>query len=102
MNSAPIYVSKRTGKNLWQEYRIYPDRLELQSWFLFHTVVIPANEILAVEVRSPGFVGGLKLDNCNFCSHVRILRKSGLFKHIAFTPDNPQKFATFWNNHRGE
>ncbi len=93
MNSAPVYVSKRTGKNLWQEYRIYPDRLELQSWFLLHTIVIPANEILGAEVRSPGIIGGIKLDNCNFCRHVRVRKKSGLCRNIGFTPDDPDRFA---------
>jgi hypothetical protein len=44
----PTYVSSRTVANLWQEYRIFPDRLELQSWFLFHTIVIPAREILTI------------------------------------------------------
>jgi len=100
-NTALIYASKRTAKNLWQEYRVYPDRLELQSWFLFHTIVIPAKEILNVEVRSPGIIGGLKLDNCNFCRHVRIQRKAGLFKKIGFTPDEPDKFAAFCDDIRG-
>ena len=57
MNGTPIYISKRTAKSLWQEYRIYRDRLELQSWFLFHTIVLPANEIQAVEVRPSIFRG---------------------------------------------
>lgn len=102
MNDAPLYVSKRTGKNLWQEYRIYPNRLELQSWLLFHTVVVPANEIQLAEVRSPGIIGGIKLDNCNFCRHVWIRRKSGLFKNIGFTPDEPDRFAAFCNSIKGE
>jgi hypothetical protein len=93
MNDMPIYTSKRTGRSLWQEYRIYPDRLELQSWFLFHTVVVPANEIQAVEVRQSGLVWGTKLDNCNFCCHVLLTKKSGLFKRIGFSPDEPEKFA---------
>ena len=93
MNGAPIYISKRTGKSLWQEYHIYRDRLELQSWFLFHTVVVPANEIQAVEVHPAGFIWGVKLDNCNFCRHVLLTKKSGLFKRVGFTPDDPEKFA---------
>jgi hypothetical protein len=99
MNDTPIYTSKRTGRSLWQEYRIYPDRLELQSWYLFHTVVVPANEIRAIEVRpalftSPGgAVWGIKLDNCNLCRHVLLIKKSGLFKRIGFSPDDPEKFV---------
>ena len=40
MNGTPLYASKRTFKSLWQEYRIYRDRLELQAWVLLHTVVL--------------------------------------------------------------
>jgi len=93
MNDPPIYISKRTARSLWQEYRICRDRLELQSWFLFHTVVVPANEIQAVEVRPSGPIWGVKLDNCNFCRHVLLLKKSGLFKRIGFSPDDPEKFV---------
>jgi len=99
MNGAPIYISKRTAKNLWQEYRVYPDRLELQSWFLFHTVVVPANEIQAIEVRpsvfsgQKGFTWGIKIDNCDLCRHVLLTRKSGFFKRIGFSPDDPEKFV---------
>ena len=95
----PLYVSRRTGASLWQEYRIYSDRLELQAWILFHTVVIPAREILAIEVRPSffggrkGFTWGIKLDNSDLCRHVLVTRKSGLFKRIAFTPDKPDEFA---------
>ena len=93
MNGAPIYISKRTAKNLWQEYRVYPDRLELQSWFLFHTVVVPASDISSAEVHPPGFIWGIKLDNCNLCRHVVIIKRSGLFKRIGFVPDDPEKFV---------
>jgi hypothetical protein len=99
MNDNPVYTSKRTAKGLWQQYRIYRDRLELQSWCLFHTVVVPVNEIQAVEVRPSlfsgvkGIVWGIKLDNCNFCRHVLLIKKSGLFKRIGFSPDEPDKFV---------
>ena len=100
MNDTPLYVSKRTAKNLWQEYRIYRDRLELQSWLFFHTIVVPANEIQAVEVRPSFFIGGwkgmtlgIKIDNCDLCRHVLLRKKQGLFKGIAFSPDEPEKFA---------
>jgi hypothetical protein len=99
MNGSPIYISKRTGRSLWQEYRIYPDRLELQSWFLFHTLVVPANDIQAVEVRPSifrgrdGVIWGIKLDNCNLCRHVLLTKKSGRFKRIGFSPDDPDQFV---------
>ena len=94
----PLHVSRRTAACLWQEYRILPNRLELQSWFLFHTIVIPAMEILEIEVRPSvfsgrkGFTWGVKLDNADLCRHVLIRRKTGFWKLIAFTPDNPDEF----------
>lgn len=87
------------AKSLWQNYRIYRDRLELQSWFLFHTVVVPAKEIQAVDVRPSvfsgrkGFIWGIKIDCCDLCRHVLLVRKSGLFKRIGFSPDEPGKFV---------
>ena len=99
MNDALPYQSKRPAKSLWQQYRIYRDRLELQSWLLFHTVVVPTNEIRAIEVRPALFSGpggavwGIKLDLCNCCRHVLLIRKSGLFKRIGFSPDDPEKFV---------
>jgi len=94
-----LFVSRRTPASLWQEYRIYSDRLELQSWFLFHTLVIPAREILEIAVRPSvfsgrkGFTWGVKLDNSDLCRHVLVARKTGVFKRIAFTPDNPDEFV---------
>jgi hypothetical protein len=99
MNGALVYISKRTAKSLWQEYRIYRDRVELQCWIALHTLVIPAGEILKIKVRpslfsgQKGFTWGVKLDNCNFCRHVLLIKKSGLFKRIGFSPDDPEKFV---------
>ena len=99
MNDMPLYASKRTGKSLWQQYRIYSDRLELQSWFLLHTLVVPRDKIQAVEVRpsvlssDKGFTWGIKLDNCDLCRHVLLTKKSGVFKRIGFSPDQPEEFV---------
>jgi hypothetical protein len=100
MNDTPLYQSKRTVKSLWQEYRIYRDRLELQSWFLLHTLIVPASEIRNVEIRPSiwggwkGFIWGIKLDNCDLCRHVLLTRKSGCFKRIGFAPDDPERFVS--------
>jgi len=94
----PLFVSRRTPASLWQEYRIYSDRLELQAWILFHTIVIPTKEILTIEVRPSvfsgrkGFTWGIKLDNSDLCRHILVRRKTGFWKRIAFTPDNPDEF----------
>ncbi len=95
----PVLVSRRTPASLWQQYRIYSDRLELQSWILFHTVIIPTSEIMDIEVRPSvfsgrkGFVWGIKLDNSDLCRHVLVTRKNGLFKRLAFSPDDPDEFV---------
>jgi hypothetical protein len=83
---------------MWQDYRVFPDRVELRSWILLRTLVIPAEDIVDVEVESPGPFNSkhwyaVKIDWADFFSHVEIHRKSGLFKHIIFTPDNPAHFV---------
>ena len=51
--SVAIYTSPRSGRSLWQEYRVYPDRIELQCWVALHTIVVPANEIVDIQIRPP-------------------------------------------------
>jgi hypothetical protein len=101
----PIYVSPRSWRNLWQQYRIYPDRIELECWFALHTLIIPAEGILNVEVRPRLVVADLfrgkrfaysfplKMDLADMRQHVAMRRKSGFMKHLRFTPDNPDKFV---------
>ena len=99
MNDVPLYTSRRTAKSLGQEYHIYRDRLELQCWVFLHTLVIPASEILEIQIRPPifsgrkGFIWGIKIDNADLCRHVLIRKKSGFMKCLAFSPDDPDKFA---------
>ena len=104
-NRTPLYVSKRSFKNLWQEYRLYLDRIELQCWIALHTLKIPIREIVDIQIRDPFSLWallrgkaslslrGIKNDLCDSYRHIAIKRKSGLFKRIAFTPDNPDEFA---------
>jgi hypothetical protein len=108
-NRTPLYVSKRSFKNLWQEYRIYLDRIELQCWIALHTLKIPVREIADVQVRSPfsfwdllrgkaSFsLRGMKIDQSDLYRHIAIKRLSGLAKYIVFTPDNPDEFADIIN-----
>ncbi|MGD0252308.1 MAG: hypothetical protein ABSC01_06380 [Verrucomicrobiota bacterium] len=100
-----LYVSPRSGASLWQEYRIYGDRVELQAWILFHTIIIPVNELVEVEVRPPvvfvdlfrrrgfGNALALKIDLADIRRHVAVRRKSGFLKCIRFTPGNPEDFV---------
>jgi hypothetical protein len=103
--SESIYVSPRSSTSLWQEYRVYPDRIELQCKVALHTLVIPADGILDIQIRPPlvfadlfrgkGFAYAfpLKIDFADACRHVAIKRRSGFIKHIRFTPDDPDKFV---------
>lgn len=95
-NRTPLYSSKRSFKNLWQEYRIYLDRIELQCWIGFHTLKIPLRDIVEIIVAPPlsiSYLCQVKIDNADFYRHVELTKKSGLMKHISFTPDNPDEFA---------
>jgi hypothetical protein len=95
----PVHVSRRTPASLWQKYRIYSDRLELQSWFIFHTIVIPGREILEIEVRPSVFGGrkgitwGIKLDNADLCRH---LLEHGELEAKTFLPQLEQAQVTPW------
>lgn len=102
-DSEPLYVSKRSWRSLWQEYRVYPDRIELSSWI--GKKVISADEILDIEVRPPSVIGDLfrgkgfayslplKLDMADSCRHVAVHRTSGIMKYLRFTPDDPEEFV---------
>ncbi len=103
MSEEPLYISRRLFRNLWQQYRIYPDRIELK--FFSSRKVVRAEDILEVEIR-PGIViadlfrgkgfahsFALKLDLADFFRHVAIHRRSGWIKHLRFTPDDPETFV---------
>lgn len=103
MDEQPLYESRRLFRNLWQQYRIYADRVELR---LFGRArIILADDILGVEVRPAPVIGdllrgkgfafsfALKMDLADFFRHVAIHRRSGWLKHIRITPDDPEKFV---------
>ena len=103
MREQPLYVSRRLFRNLWQQYRIYADRVELGSFL--GKKILSADDILDVEVRPPMVIGDLlrgrgfarslplKLDLADFFRHVTIHRKSGWIGHICVTPDDPDRFV---------
>jgi hypothetical protein len=83
---------------MWQDYQVFPDRVELRCWILLRKLVIPAKDIVDIEVERPAALGlkhwyAFKIDWADLFSHVVIHRRSGLLKHIKFTPDNPAHFA---------
>jgi hypothetical protein len=96
-SGVPIYVSRKTFRNLWQDYRVYADRVELRCWIIFSTLVIRPEDILSIEVppRRPRrlYWWALKLDLAQLFEHVELQRKTGLFRTLLFTPDNPAEFV---------
>jgi hypothetical protein len=60
---------------------------------IFKTLVIPFDQVNRVAVANP-YRGWwrLKLDWADFCQHVVIDKTTGRFRHLAFTPDDPETF----------
>lgn len=97
------HVSPSTVRSLWQEYRIYADRIEFETHL--GTLVVPLSEIERVEARESDMKGllhgelqlknfrpALKLDWANFVEHVVIDKDAGRIRRILFTPQNPAEF----------
>jgi len=91
-----IYDSKGTPRSLWNNYRIYNDRIELQFRIFFTKIIIQRDTFVKVDVYKPPVVRtglwALKLDLADLYNHVGIERNNGLFKKIRFTPSNPYEF----------
>ena len=83
-------------KSLWNTYKIFSDRLELQFRFFFVTIVIPKDAFVKVDVYKAPVIRtvfwALKLDLADLYTHVGIERNCGWFKKLRFTPANPHEF----------
>ncbi|MBL8857616.1 MAG: hypothetical protein JNL28_03805 [Planctomycetes bacterium] len=105
MSTEPIYRSQPTKKSLWREYRLFADRIELDS-IPWGTVRVPLSDVKAVSVRPPMVIFDLfrgdyglgellrapKLDLADMHEHVA-LEKTGFWKQFRFTPDDPEAFC---------
>ena len=105
MSDEPIYTSGSTVKSLWQEYRLYSDRVEFDTHF--GKMTVPFEHIERVEVSESevegllkgdlhlkGFRPALKLDWANFVEHVVLDKSEGHVKRVLFTPDDVQAFKS--------
>ena len=105
MSDTLVYTSKSSVKSLWQEYRIYEDRLEFST--LFGQLTIPFEQVESVEVsesdlkgllkgdlKLKGFRPALKLDWANFVEHVVLDKSAGFVRRVLFTPDDPEAFKS--------
>jgi hypothetical protein len=102
----PIYRTQPTAKSLWREYRLYDDRIELDS-IPWGKITVPLSDVRDVVVRPPMVVFDLfrgdyglgdllrapKLDLADLHEHVA-LEKTGFWKQFRFTPDDPEKFVS--------
>ena len=103
MSDDPIYTSKSTVKSIWQEYRIYGNRLEFDTQFGMMTVpfehieevVILESDVkglLQGDLRLKNFRPAIKLDWANFLEHVVLDKSKGHVKRLLFTPDDLDAF----------
>ena len=108
----PLYISKPSARSLWQEYRVYPDRLELRFWLFFKKLIIPVEKIVTLKVVSPkskkkenhpfmAWFWGLFLDWAAFQPHVLLETKSYFARYIHFTPDHLENFELAFKSVRG-
>ncbi len=105
MSDAVTYRSKSTVKSLWQEYRVYNDRVELDT--RFGKLTVPFDHIEKVEISESEVKGllrgdlhlknfrpALKIDWANFVEHVVLDKTEGCVRRILFTPDNLVAFKS--------
>jgi hypothetical protein len=103
MNETPVYTSKSTVKSLWQQYRVYDDRVEFDT--RFGKLTVPFEHIERVEVSESEVKGllrgdlhlkdfrpALKIDWANFLEHIVLDKSEGYVRRILFTPDDLAEF----------
>ena len=105
MSETAIYTSKSTVKSLWQEYRVYGDRVEFDT--RFGKMAVPFDHIERVDVSESEVKGllrgdlhlrnfrpALKLDWANFLEHVVLDKREGCVRRVLFTPDDLVAFKS--------
>ncbi len=99
-NDSPIYESVPGRQSMGNSYAIYSDRIELRCRFPFisKTIVIKKQDLISIDIFKPPVIRttfwALKLDWADLKEHVGIKRKSGLFKQLRFTPEDPRAFVS--------
>lgn len=105
MSNTPVYTSQSTVKSIWQEYRIFGDRLEFDTQFGMMTipfdhiegVYISESEVKGLikgDLHLKNFRPALKLDWANFLEHVVIDKREGYVHRVLFTPDDLEAFKS--------
>ena len=105
MSDEAIYTSKSTVKSLWQEFRLYDDRIEFDTHFgmmtipLAHIEQVDISEsevkgLLKGDLHLKNFRPALKLDWANFIEHVVLDKSKGYVRRVLFTPDDLDAFKS--------
>jgi hypothetical protein len=101
----PLHVSRPTVKSLWQEYRLYSDRLELDM-HLYGPIRVQLDDIASISERPPCVVCDLargdygladimrtlKVDLADLNTHVTIEKSTGTWRQLRLTPDDNAAF----------
>lgn len=108
----PLYESRGSAKSLWQSYRVFPDRIELDV-HLWGIVKIPFSAVQDVAVRPAGVIFDLfrgkyglgdlmrapKFGLADLAEHV-VIEKDGFWRQFRITPEDPAAFvAAFHEAH---
>jgi hypothetical protein len=102
---APLYESPASARSLWQAYRVFADRIELDL-HLWGVVRVPFAAVHGVEVRPAGVIFDLfrgkyglgelmrapKFDLADLAEHV-VIEKDGFWRQVRITPDDPAAFV---------
>ena len=108
MSKKAIYTSICNVKSLWQEYRIYDNRVEFDTLFGKMTILFDHIErvdisesevkgLLKGDLHLKNFRPALKLDWANFLEHVVLDKNEGFIRRVLFTPDDPAEFNKVLN-----
>ena len=101
-----IYQSKKKLRNLFQNYKVFEDKIEIGSKVALRTFKLTREDIDNIEIRPPVIIGDiirrrysifthlrtLKVDFADFHRHVVIEKNKGFLKQLRFTPDDPELF----------
>jgi hypothetical protein len=103
MSDKPRFVSSCTIRSLWNEYRVYDDRVELDT--LFGPWRIPFEQVEGVEVNEPilnavmhgrfdysHWPGQVIIDLADMYEHVTVDKSDGFARKIHFTPKDSEGF----------
>ena len=105
MTETALYTSPPSVMSLGAEYRIYADRLELDTR-LFGLITLPFAQLQRFRLRPPIAIFDLfrrghglksthrsaKLDMADLTPHIALERATGLFRQLRITPGDPEAF----------